>query len=177
MTHLYKTASAAIASLLLVASASAASAQAFGFNKTEGTAVVATGQLIQFVNAPGVIQTVCNVTINGVVGPNTAGANGDSIIFNSYTGVQVPGDPGNLACDDSLFFPIEVTATSLTEISLDVFEVGTRGGPCFEENYPLAYASGAATFNGQFFGDPDICRASGTLNLTAGGQPVLIEAN
>lgn len=172
MNRMYKTASAAIASLILVAGASAASAQDFGFNQTQGTAVIATGQLVQFVDFPGVVQTVCNVTINGTVGPD-----GESIVFNSYTGAQAPGDSGNLACDDSLFFPIEVTATSLTEISLDVFEVGTRGGPCFEEDYRLAYDNDTnkATFDGQFFGQPDaICRASGSLTLTAGGQPVQI---
>lgn len=56
MTSIQKMA-AAIASLALIAGASAASAQSYSFNQPAGTAVTATGQLIQFVNYPGVEET------------------------------------------------------------------------------------------------------------------------
>ncbi|WP_341022547.1 hypothetical protein [Brevundimonas diminuta] len=173
MTSIQKMA-AAIASLALIAGASAASAQSYSFNQPAGTAVTATGQLIQFVNYPGVEETVCNVQIFG-----TVGAGGETIVFNSYNGVQAPGDDGNLACGDSLNFPIEVTPASLSEIVLDEFIVGTRGGDCEEFDYALAYnnTTGTATFDGDWFGASGICRAGGELALrtNVGNNPVLIQ--
>ncbi len=160
MTHLYKAAAAAVASLALLAGASTASAQSLGFNQA-GQAITASGQLIQNVAFPGVIQTVCNVDIYG-----TVAADGSSIVFDAYDGVQAPGDGGNLACSDSLEFPIVVTASTASQINLDQFIVGTRAGPCQEANYKLAYALNTATFSGQPFGVNDVCNASGSLTLT-----------
>ena len=160
MTHLYKAAAAAVASLALMAGASTASAQTLGFNQA-GQAVTASGQLIQNVSYPGVIQTTCNVSIYG-----TVAADGKSIVFDDYDGVQAPGDGGNLACGDSLEFPIKVTASAANQINLDQFKVGTRGGPCNATNYKMAYAGNTATFDGAYFGSPAICRASGSLTLT-----------
>lgn len=160
MTHLYKTAAAAVASIALMAGASAASAQSLGFNQA-GQAVTASGQLIQNVTAPGVIQTVCNVDIYG-----TVAADGSNIVFDAYDGVQAPGDGGNLACSDSLDFPIVVTASAANQINLDQFVVGTRAGPCQENNYKLAYSGNTATFSGQPFGIGGLCNASGSLTLT-----------
>lgn len=160
MTHLYKAAAAAVASIALMAGASAASAQSLGFNQA-GQNVTASGQLIQFVDATGVEETVCNVDIYG-----TVAANGTSIVFDAYDGVQAPGDDGNLACNDSLDFPIVVTASAANQINLDQFVVGTRAGPCQENNYKLAYSGNTATFDGQPFGIGDLCRASGSLTLT-----------
>ncbi|WP_341023296.1 hypothetical protein [Brevundimonas diminuta] len=171
MTKFQQMATATISALALLAGASAASAQSWGFNQAAGTPVTATGQLNQNVLVGGVIPTKCNVTISGVVGPN-----GNSIIFNSYVGTQVPGDGGNLACGDSLFFPITATATGSNEINLDEFEVGTRGGPCYEADYKLAYAGNVATFNGVPFGSPPICIATGNIALTANGSAVNIVA-
>lgn len=174
MTKFEKMAAAAISALALVAGASGASAQSYSFNQTAGTAVTASGQLVQFVDYPGVIETVCNVTINGVVG-----AGGETIVFNSYTGVRAPGNSGNLACDNSLNFPIEVTPASLNEIVLDEFIVGTRGGDCEEFEYPLAYnnTTATATFDGDWFGESGICRAGGQLALRTniGNNLVLIQ--
>lgn len=161
MTHLYKAAAAAVASIALMAGASAASAQSLGFNQA-GQNVTASGQLIQFVNYPGVIETVCNVDIYG-----TVATDGSSIVFDAYDGVQAPGDGGNLACNNSLQFPITVTASSASQINLDEFIVGTRGGDCTTTNYKLAYSGNTATFSGAYFGTPDpICRARGSLALT-----------
>lgn len=160
MTHLYKAAAAAVASIALMAGASAASAQSLGFNQA-GQNVTASGQLIQFVNTTGVEETVCNVDIYG-----TVAADGSSIVFEEYDGEQAPGDDGNLACNDSLIFPIVVTASAANQINLDQFIVGTRAGPCQETNYKLAYAGNTATFSGAYFGSPAICRASGSLTLT-----------
>jgi hypothetical protein len=159
MTSIQKMA-AAIASLALVAGASAASAQSLGFNQA-GQAVTASGQLIQNVAFPGVIQTTCNVDIYGAVA-----ADGKSIVFDGYDGVQAPGDGGNLACSDSLDFPIVVTASAANQINLDQFVVGTRAGPCQETNYKLAYSGSTATFSGQPFGVGGACNASGSLTLT-----------
>lgn len=169
MNRMSKMASAAVASFILVTGASAASAASF--NQPAGTAVTARGQLIQYVNVPGVVETTCNVAIHGVVD-----ANGSTITFNSYEGAKAAGNPGNLACDESLTFPI-VATPSAGQISLDVFEVGTRGGPCIEEDYALSYSGNTANFNGQYFGNPPICRASGSLALTTdvGNNPVLIQ--
>lgn len=161
MTHLYKAAAAAVASLALMAGASAASAQTLGFNQA-GQAVTASGQLTQFVNTTGVIETVCNVDIYG-----TVAADGSSIVFDDYDGVRAPGNNGNLACNDSLDFPIVVTASAANQINLDQFVVGTRAGPCQENNYKLAYSGNTATFSDAYFGAPAICRASGSLTLTA----------
>ncbi len=169
MTHLYKAAAAAIASFALLAGASAASAQTtYGFTQA-GEAVTASGQLIQFVNVPGVIQTTCNVDIHG-----TVASDGQSITFDSYDGVNADG-VGNLACNDSLTFPIIVTAPTASSISLDEFLVGTRGGPCFEEDYGLAYSGNVATFSGAYFGDPAICRASGSITLTTDSANAAVE--
>ena len=161
MTYLYKAAAAAVASLALMAGASAASAQTLGFNQA-GQNVTASGQLIQNVAASGVIQTTCNVDIYG-----TVAADGSSIVFDSYDGVQAPGDGGNLACNNSLDFPIVVTATAASQINLDQFVVGTRAGPCQENNYKLAYSGNTATFSGQPFGISGLCNAAGSLTLTA----------
>jgi hypothetical protein len=161
MTHFYKATAAAVASLALMAGASAASAQTLGFNQA-GQAVTASGQLIQNVSYPGVIQTTCNVSIYG-----TVAADGKSIVFDDYDGVQAPGDGGNLACNDSLKFPITVTASAANQINMDDFDVGTRGGPCRELNYKLAYSGNTATFSGQPFGSGGLCNAAGSLTLTA----------
>ena len=159
----------ATASLALLSGASAASAQTYGFNRA-GQAVTASGQLIQFVAAPGVVETTCAVDIYG-----TVAADGKSITFDSYDGVKVSG--GDLACDQSLDFPIVVTASNASQINLDQFVVGTRAGPCQAANYKLAYAGNTATFSGAYFGVPSpICRASGSLALTTdvGGNAVNI---
>lgn len=161
---------AAIAALALMAGASAASAQTYGFTQA-GQAVTASGQLIQNVDYPGVEQTVCDVQIFGVVA-----ADGQSIQFNSYVGTQAPGDQGNLACGDSLEFPIKVTALNANTINLDKFVVGTRAGPCQEANFEMPYASNVATFPGAF-GIGALCSAEGTLTLktNVGNNPVLIQ--
>ncbi len=161
MTYLYKAAAAAVASLALMAGASAASAQTLGFNQA-GQAVTASGQLIQNVAASGVIQTTCNVDIYG-----TVAADGSSIVFDGYDGVRAPGNNGNLACNDSLDFPIVVTASTASQINLDQFVVGTRAGPCQENNYKLAYSGNTATFSGNPFGIGGLCSAAGSLTLTA----------
>jgi hypothetical protein len=161
MTRLYKAAAAAVASTALIAGASAASAQTLGFNQA-GQAVTASGQLIQNVDYPGVIQTTCNVSIYG-----TVATDGSKIVFSSYDGAKAPGDGGNLACSESLKFPITVTASATNQINMDDFDVGTRGGPCRELNYKLAYSGNTATFSGQPFGYQGLCNASGSLTLTA----------
>nr|WP_314524789.1 hypothetical protein [uncultured Brevundimonas sp.] len=158
MIRLYKAAAAAVASIALMAGASAASAQSLGFNQA-GQNVTASGTLIQFVNYPGVQETTCAVNIYGQVATD-----GKSITFTSYDGTRVSG--GDLACDGSLNFPIVATATNANQINLDQFIVGTRGGFCDTRNYKLAYSGNTATFNGQYFGSLGICKASGDISLT-----------
>lgn len=162
----------AMASVALFAGASAASAQSYGFTQA-GQAVTASGVLVQFVNAPGVEETTCAVNIYGDVA-----ADGQSIIFTSYDGTRISG--GDLACDNSLDFPIVVTAPTASQINMDQFVVGTRASPCQENNYRLNYAGNVATFTGAWFGVPaPICRANGSMTLTtdAGGLPITIVQN
>lgn len=179
MTHLYKTAAAAIASLALLAGASAASAQSYRFNVpggglSNGTPVTAEGTLIQNVFAPGIDETTCHVILSGTV---TGG--GNSLTFTEYEGERISG--GDLACDDSLDFPIVVTAPNATTISLDQFVVGTREGPCQENGFQMRYEGvndNEAFFDARTFGIGDLCYADGSLAVTTDSNaPVIIVAN
>jgi len=152
---------AAFAALALTLGASAASAQSYGFTHP-GELVTARGQIVEYLYIPGPIETICNIEVYGAVAPD-----GKSIIFDAYDGVQPPGDGGNLACNDAVDFPIIVTASSANQVNLDELLVGTRAGPCLEVNYKLAYSGNTATFSGAYFGIPAICRAAGSLTLTA----------
>lgn len=168
MARLYKTASAAIAAFILVAGASAASAQTFS---NAGEAVTARGNLIQNVQNPNGpnLQTECSLEVYGQVA-----ADGSSINFTSYQGTAVSGP---LACDNSLDFPIVVTAVDFSTVNLSQFVVGTRNGPCAEDNYQLAYSGNEVVFDGVLFGSPPICSALGNLALTSNvnGDPILIQ--
>lgn len=168
MTSIQKLA-AAVASLALIAGASAASAQSYGFNQSQGTPIQAAGTLIQNVFFPGVDETTCSVTLFGSV---TDG--GDTITFTSYEGERISG--GDLACDDSLDFPIVVTAPNATTISLDQFVVGTRARPCQEDNFEMRYVGNQAYFDARTFGLGGLCYADGSLSVTANGSAVNIVA-
>jgi hypothetical protein len=169
MTRLYKTASAAIAAFILVAGASAASAQTFS---NAGEAVTARGVLEQNVlnpNGPD-LKTFCSLEVYGQVA-----SDGSTIEFTGYEGTALSGP---LACDDSLDFPIVVTPLDFSTVELDQFVVGTRNGPCFADDYPLAYnANGEVEFDGVLFGSPAICSALGNLAVTSdvNGDPILIQ--
>jgi hypothetical protein len=168
MTRLYTLASAAVAAFALVAGASAASAQTFS---NGGEAVTARGTLVQNVLNPGGpdLTTICELEVFGSVA-----SNGSSMTFTSYQGTAISGP---LACDDSLDFPIVVTALDSDTVSLSQFVVGTRNGPCFEDNYPLGYnANGEVEFDGVLFGSPAICSAEGALAVTSDvdSDPVVI---
>ena len=170
MTHLYKAAAAAVASLSLMAGASAASAQSYGFNQPQGAPVQAEGTLIQNVFAPGIDETTCHVTLFGTV---TDG--GDTLTFTSYEGERVSG--GDLACNNSLDFPIVVTASTANQITLDQFVVGTREGPCQEDGFDMRYVANEAYFDARTFGVSGLCYADGSLAVTANGAAVNIVAN
>ncbi|WP_426026476.1 hypothetical protein [Brevundimonas sp. TSRC1-1] len=152
---------AAFAALALTVGASAVSAQSYGFTHP-GELVTARGQIVENLYMPGTVETICNIEVYGAVAPD-----GKSMIFDAYDGVQAPGDSGNLACYGAVDFPIVVTASSANQVNLDQLFVGTRGGPCQEVNYKLAYSGNTATFSGAYFGIPAICRAAGSLTLTA----------
>ena len=169
MTRIHKTA-AAFAALLLAAGASAASAQTF---TQGGQAVTASGTLVQNIRNPANpaadYETHCAVQLFG-----TVASDGSNIVFTSYTGANVNAGP--LDCQDSITFPIEVTPQGFNNIELDQFIVGTRFFACEEYGYNLAYSSGVATFDGQWFGEPpyDICKAEGTLTIRANSNNHLV---
>lgn len=96
MKNLSKTVISVLAAAGFAIAASAASAQTV----SPTGPIVVSGTLNQSL-AGGQFLTVCNVVFQGV-------ADASGLTLNSYTGANVNG--GDLACDDSLVFPIRVDA-------------------------------------------------------------------
>lgn len=149
MKLLAKTVISAIAALGLASAASAATVSPTG-------PVVVSGQLNQSL-AGGQFLTVCNVVFQGV-------ADSTGLTLTSYTGTNVNG--GDLACDDSLVFPIRVDAVSATQLNVQSLVVSTRFGDCANTNIPVTFANSSVTFPvGTTLGG-GVCELNGTLTVS-----------
>lgn len=158
MKYLSKTVISTIAALGLAAAASAASAQTV----SPTGAITVSGQLNQSL-AGGQFLTVCNVVFQGV-------ADSTGLTLNSYTGTNVNG--GDLACSDSLVFPIRVDAVSPTALNVQSLIVSTRFGDCADTNIPVSWsnASSSVTFPvGTTLGG-GICELNGSLTVSPATQ-------
>lgn len=155
MKYLHKAAIAALASASMFAVVSAASAQTV----SPTGPITVSGQLNQSL-AGGQFLTVCDVTFQGV-----ADANGFTL--NSYTGTNVNG--GDLACDDSLVFPIRVNTVpnQPSQLRIQTMTVSTRLGSCTGSNIPLSWsnATSGVTFPVGTIIAP-VCEFNGTLTVS-----------
>ncbi|TRO89094.1 hypothetical protein FKB34_14825 [Glycocaulis profundi] len=142
--------SSVIAALGLAAAASAQTVSPTG-------PITATGQLNQSL-AGGQFLTICQVTFQGV-----AHANG--FTFTSYTGTQV-GGPGDLACDDSIVFPVEVEALSSSDLMIDELHISTRLGDCSASNIPLTWDNATSSVTFPAGTSIELCEFEGTLTVS-----------
>lgn len=154
MKNLSKTVISVLAAAGFAIAASAASAQTV----SPTGPIVVSGTLNQSL-AGGQFLTVCNVVFQGV-------ADASGLTLNSYTGANVNG--GDLACDDSLVFPIRVDAVSSSALNVQSLIVSTRFGDCAETNIPVSWnnANSSVTFPvGTTLGG-GICELNGSLTVS-----------
>ena len=145
----------AIAAAVAMTGASAVSAQTATVSPTG--AITVAGTLNQSL-VGGQFFTKCNVTFQG-----TADAKGFTLT--SYTGTKV--NDGDLACEDSLVFPIRIDAVSPTQLKVQNLTIATRYGNCEVSNLLVNWdnASSSVTFPVGTVIAP-ACEFNGTLTVS-----------
>ncbi len=145
----------AIAAAVAMTGATAVSAQTATVSPTG--AIIAEGTLNQSLLG-GQYPTQCHVVFQG-----TADANGFTLT--SYTGTNLNG--GELACKESLVFPIRIDAVSPTQLNVQNLTIQTRLGNCSVSNLPVNWANGSSsvTFPVGTVLAP-VCEFNGTLTVS-----------